>query len=153
MFPTALRRLLSRRNEAPTLRVRRQVCPPTLLQGLQRWPGHWREWLTGLPDSRTPAESQTSARSARGQTTLFANVRREFIDALDDVPGRLTDDTIVQIDRARSMRDLWHLRLDVFNLVSCHHNQAEADRRLARLNRHFQTRSPRSGFGALTRYL
>ena len=151
MFPTPLLRLLSRR--AAALPVHNQVCPPTLLRGLQLWPGHWREWLTGLPDSSLLPEEQTSAGSPRGQTALFANVRREFIDALDDVPGRQTDDVIVQIDRALSMRDLWHLRLDVFNLVSCHHDQAEADRRLSRLNRHFPTRSPRSGFGALTQYL
>jgi len=30
-----------------------------------------------------------------------------------------------------------------------HHSQHEAERRLARLNRHFPTRSPRSGFAPL----
>ena len=61
----------------------------------------------------------------------------------------MADDAIAQIYAAASMHDLWHLRLDVFNLVSCHHDQTEADHRLSQLNRHFPTRSPRSGFGAL----
>ena len=79
----------------------------------------------------------------------LAKVRCEFIDTLDDIPGRVADDAIAQIYAAASMHDLWHLRLDVFNLVSRHHDQAEADHRLSQLNRHFPTRSPRSGFGAL----
>lgn len=148
MFATAFRHLRGSL-PTPTHPVHSQVCPPALLQGLRLWPNRWREWLTGIPISVLP-EAPTSVGPHSRQTTLLANVRREFIDALADVPGDPADAVIVQIDQARSMRDLWHLRLDVFNLVSCHHDQAEADRRLSQLNRHFPTRSPRSGFGALT---
>jgi len=55
----------------------------------------------------------------------------------------------VRIRVAHSMRELWHLRPEVFRLVALHFSQAEAQCRLDRLNRHFPTRSPRSGFAPL----
>ncbi len=54
-----------------------------------------------------------------------------------------------RIEYAKSMRELWHLRAEVFALVSLELSQIEADRRLAMLNRHFPTRAPRSGFVGL----
>ena len=42
----------------------------------------------------------------------------------------------------RSLHELWHLRGEVFDLVSLRHDQAEAERRLADLDRHFAKRSP-----------
>ena len=47
---------------------------------------------------------------------------------------------------ARSLRDLWHLRPEVFRLVALRHSQAEAHQRLDRLNRHF--RRARRGRGS-----
>ena len=142
MFSLALRRLL-RPTPRPVLVSHPQVCPPKL------WRGGWREWLTGIPDSEFAEPTLAASLPARRGSSLDA-VRFEFMAALDDVPGRHAGNVIVQIDRALSMHELWHLRLDIFNLVSCHHDQAEADQRLAQLNRHFPTRAPRSGFGALT---
>ena len=46
-------------------------------------------------------------------------------------------------------RELWHLRADVYRLVAVHHNQAEAEARLNRLNRHFPTRAPRSALAPI----
>lgn len=145
MFSLALKRFLNATPE-PTVWVHSRVCPPKPRHPLRA--GQWREWLTGIPDTRFPSESRVAGAPARVDTRL-ANVRSEFIDMLDDIPGHAADDAIAQIYAAASMHDLWHLRLDVFNLVSCHHDQAEADHRLSQLNRHFPTRSPRSGFGAL----
>jgi len=145
MFTLALKRFLTTTPE-PTVWVHSRVCPPKPRHPSRA--GQWREWLTGIPDTRLPADSPAAAAPARGDTRL-TNVRNEFIDALDDIPGHAADDAIAQIYAAASMHDLWHLRLDVFNLVSRQHNQAEADHRLSQLNRHFPTRSPRSGFGAL----
>ena len=144
MFATALLRLLK---PAPEISVwmHSRVCPPKPRHRLRAGP--WREWLTGIPDTRIETEPQARA-SSRGNV-LLTSVRCEFIDALHDIPGAAADAVIAQIDAAGSMHDLWHLRLDVFNLVSCQHDQAEADQRLSQLNRHFPTRSPRSGFGAL----
>ena len=143
MFAMALKRFLNASPE-PTVWVHSQVCPPKPRHSLVA--RQWREWLTGIPDTRFPADSPAAASPLRGDARL-RSVRREFIDALDDIPGHAADDAIAQIYVARSMHDLWHLRLDVFNLVSCEHDQAEAEHRLSQLNRHFPTRSPRSGFG------
>ncbi len=145
MFSLALKRFLHAAPE-PTVWVHSRVCPPKRRHPLRT--GQWREWLTGIPDTRLPADAPTARSPARADARL-TNVRAEFIQALDDIPGHAADDAIAQIYAAGSMHDLWHLRLDVFNLVSCHHDQAEADHRLSQLNRHFPTRSPRSGFGAL----
>lgn len=145
MFATAWLRLLKPAPEI-TVWMHSRVCPPKPLHPLRA--GQWREWLTGVPETRIAPESRAQS-SSRGSVQL-TNVRGEFIDALRDIPGHTADDVIAQIYAAASMHELWHLRLDVFNLVSCQHDQAEADDRLARLNRHFPTRSPRSGFGALS---
>ena len=39
---------------------------------------------------------------------------------------------------------MWHLRSSLYGEVSMTLSQGEAERRLARLNRHFPTRAPRS---------
>jgi hypothetical protein len=54
------------------------------------------------------------------------------------------------VDSARSLRELWHLRSEVYRLVALQTSQSEAERRLADLNHHFPTRAPRSGFAPLT---
>jgi hypothetical protein len=41
------------------------------------------------------------------------------------------------------MRDLWHLRSDVYAAVSLRHSQTEAERRVSSLNRHFGGRQNR----------
>ena len=51
-----------------------------------------------------------------------------------------------RITLAASLRDLWHLRPEIFRMLALQFSQAEAQCRLDRLNRHFPTRSPRSGF-------
>lgn len=73
-------------------------------------------------------------------------VRDDFIVALADVPNDEARTLADRVGLARSLRELWHLRSDVYRLVSLQHNQCEADQRLAGLNRHFPTRAPRSGF-------
>ncbi|MGZ5206172.1 MAG: hypothetical protein ACXWCI_14765 [Caldimonas sp.] len=51
----------------------------------------------------------------------------------------------------RSLHELWHFREEVFSLVACRHDQAEAARRLAELDRHFGRRSRPSGAAPLDR--
>ena len=76
-------------------------------------------------------------------------VREEFEAALFDVAPEAVRDLLNRIKLARSLRELWHLRADVYRHVAVCHSQAEAEARLARLNRHFPTRAPRSGFAPL----
>ena len=131
-----------------------ESCPPAPFghsQGLlDRLFDRLLDWMgegfmrSGRHARREPASNDS--RPPSGVTPL-AIVRLEFASALDDIPTRAADELDIRIGRARSLRELWHLRADVFNVVSCHSNQNEARERLSRLNRHFPVRAPRSGFG------
>lgn len=72
-------------------------------------------------------------------------VKRDFIACLADVPQPAADSVRSAIHDARSLRELWHLRAEVYNQVGRAHSEFEADRRLERLNTHFPTRAPRPG--------
>ena len=79
----------------------------------------------------------------------LAAVRSEFLQSLADVRTQQVGFLRGRITLAASLRDLWHLRPEIFSLLALHFSQTEAQRRLDRLNRHFPTRSPRSGFTPL----
>jgi len=76
-------------------------------------------------------------------------VREDFMLAIADVPGAAAHGLRHRIVHAHSLRDLWHLRVEVFSLISVEHAQSEAEQRLLRLNRHFPVRATRSQFGSL----
>jgi hypothetical protein len=80
----------------------------------------------------------------RGHGKL-ARVQEDFVRELADVGTAEAGAVRGAILSARTLRELWHLRSKVFGIVAIHHSQYEAQERLARLNRHFPTRSPRSG--------
>lgn len=141
--------LLHRLSSAATARPaapRQQVCPPQPLRGGRRFARELREWLASGWSSRPHLPGRGAAAEA---TSPLAVARRDFIDAIDDIHGPQADRLTDRICTAVSLRDLWHLRIDVFALVAREFDQHEADTRLAQLSRHFPTRSPRSGFGAL----
>ena len=79
----------------------------------------------------------------------LGDVREEFSEALDDIHTERAHSLQQRLLHCRSMRELWHLRSELFAVVACRHSQHEAERRMAALNRHFPTRSPRSGFAPL----
>lgn len=112
---------------------------------MQDWLSRVKGWLaTGWPGTQPRADSGPDAALA------LAAARQDFLQAVADIDLPAAAALLDQIEFARSMRELWHLRAKVFALVSMQCNQREADRRLAALNRHFRTRAPRSGFGGLT---
>jgi len=76
-------------------------------------------------------------------------VRADFVKCLVDLPSTDAKSLIDRIGLARSLRELWHLRAEVYRLVGICHSQFEAEQRVARLNRHFPTRAPRSAFTPL----
>jgi hypothetical protein len=76
-------------------------------------------------------------------------VRSEFAACLQDLPAPAVADLAGRIDHARSLRDLWHLRAEIYRAVGVHRSQAEAEVRLTQLNRHFPTRAPRTGLAPL----
>jgi hypothetical protein len=72
--------------------------------------------------------------------------RQEFEAALADIPSAAAERAVHDNRRARSLYELWYVRSQVFDAVSMARSQEEAARRLDVLNRHFPTRSARSGF-------
>jgi hypothetical protein len=135
----SLRRLRRPTPAAPTSSLRQEVCPPSLCHAPD---SIWQRavfWLLApAPQEAAPPPSRLPA------------VRDDFHACVADiviVPD--AGDLVRRIELARSLRELWHLRTEVYRLVAVQHSQAEAEERLARLNRHFPTRAPRSGFAPL----
>jgi len=73
------------------------------------------------------------------------SVKQDFLACLDDVGLPQADGLRTAIEGTRSLRELWHLRAELYGLVGRAHTEAVADQRLERLNRHFPTRAPRAG--------
>lgn len=137
----ALLHRLARRSPAAAdaaTTVHGAVCPPGVFQDSGR--SGWRRWLARAPLDMAPAD-------------LLAQVKGEFCALLDDVLTRDSYHLMVKIGSSASLRELWHLRADLYGAIARHHSQGEAERRLATLNRHFPPRpaSPRSNFAPLAR--
>ena len=137
-------------------RGRTEICPPSLVQGSALVAGGWRaglrEWLsTGWNASASGLQGQPWARAGRDRCAdqRLRAVRNEFLAALQDIGTQEVASLRHRIGIAHSLRELWHLRPQVFKLVALCFSQAEAQCRLDHLNRHFPTRSPRSGFAPL----
>ncbi len=114
---------------------RAEVCPPSLRQPPRSaWNRLWF-WLLA------PGPLQASPSLDR-----LPPVRQDFLDSLDDIRSESASTLCTRIGQARSLRELWHLRAELYSVVAIDHSQHEAERRLALLNRHFPTRAPRSGF-------
>jgi hypothetical protein len=118
--------------------LRIEVCPPSLRQApASSWRRLWF-WLSApAPQDAAPPLSRLPA------------VREDFVRCLGDVALPQCGELHRRIGLARSLRELWHLRAELYRVVAIAHSQSEAERRLAALNRHFPTRAPRTGFAAL----
>jgi hypothetical protein len=75
-------------------------------------------------------------------------VRVEFMRSIADIDGDDADVLRNRIALSRSLRELWHLRSDLFRVVGVALSQSQAETRLAALNRHFPSSTPRSQFGS-----
>jgi len=97
-------------------------------------------WLaaSGWRVSRTELAS-TFGR--RGRSDALAAARLDFAEALYDVRTPGAAEALDRIAVARSLHDLWHLREEVFSRIARHRDQAEAERRLGALDRHFPRRT------------
>jgi hypothetical protein len=89
----------------------------------------------------TPAPQQAAPPPNR-----LGAAKREFGASLADVDSLGAEQLRWRIVHAHSLRELWHLRSDVYSTVAVAHSQFEADSRLQLLNAHFPTRAPRSQF-------
>ena len=76
-------------------------------------------------------------------------VRTDFMASVADISSEEADCVRLRIHEARSLRDLWHVRAEIYRVVAVTHSQTQAEQRLLLLNRHFPTRSPRSQFLSL----
>lgn len=141
-------------DDAPTPRPIRQsrrdaVCPPEVPR--VSWLAAARAWLTqGCWPAIETRPWQPPHADDRHTGLAMPQIKQEFADSVCDLATPQGADLLDRIHFARSMHELWHLRADIFSQVAVHHSQEEAEERLSWLNRHFPTRSPRSGFGALT---
>ncbi len=133
MSTALLHRLLHRKPAAPTT-MRMNVCPPDIFPARDSlWAAALR-WLVGndtevVPALRTPLE----------------RARSEFVVSMTDLVDLDTNDLLRRAQHARSLRELWHLRSELYTLIARRINQSEADTRLARVNQHFPTRAQRTG--------
>ena len=146
--------------------MRTEICPPALRRSNQPsgWQESWqaglRDWLqsawptstlgTSSLDRRTAPSAWPKELSMTVQSgTPLSMVRREFMDSLRDVRTQQAGDLLSRIRIARSMRELWHLRTEIYNLVARHRDELEATYRLNRLNRFFPQRVGRPSVGTL----
>ena len=122
-----IRRLLRRRSSAPsTLPTSRvEVRPPALWgQAESVWMSFWH-WI------------RDDGRAEPLRLRKLDEARQDFVDAMDGLDSAAANDLCQRASHARSLRELWHLRPELYSVISRQLNQAEADRRLAHVNRHF----------------
>lgn len=145
MFAATIRRLMNPALGATTVTYAgraRSASVPVRTRAFARFRRDLRDWLAPvLPPS-------TTGLPAFERATALDRAREDFIVAIDDLAGGRIARLEHAIDHAVSLRDLWYLRTEVYSVVAGEFGQHEADQRLALLNRHFPTRSPKSGFGA-----
>ena len=113
---------------------RPEAAPPDLFARQPATLGTWVKqawaWLWDMDESpRRPAP-----------TTGLPLARNEFHTAIWDLQSLRANHLREQIAHAKSLRELWHLRADVFKLIAMHRGQAEAQARLERLDEHFPVR-------------
>jgi hypothetical protein len=137
MLTALLHRIVRRPADPASTLQAAAVCPPGAF--LDDRSG-WRRWL-----ARAPLDSSTCP------LERLAQVKGEFCALLDDVTTRDSYFLMVKVGSAGSLRELWHLRSDLYGAIARHHSQGEAERRLGSLNRHFPPRpaAPRSNFAPL----
>jgi hypothetical protein len=133
MSTALFQRLLHRKPAAPTT-LRMNVCPPDVVpQRDSLWTAALR-WLVGGNEDVAPA-----------LRTPLERARSEFVAALAGLEEVDHNGLLKRAQHARSLRELWHLRSELYTLIARRESQVEADARLARVNQHFPTRAQRAG--------
>ncbi|HIV72570.1 MAG TPA: hypothetical protein H9903_16670 [Candidatus Aquabacterium excrementipullorum] len=119
---------------APSSSFRKEVRPPALFARSQP---QWRRWVaTAWHWLWDDQDLEDHPRVLQG----LNQVKTEFMSVVWDLQSYTATRARESISQARSLRELWHLRADVFRVIAVHRGQAEAYRRLESLNRHFPVR-------------
>lgn len=118
--------------------LRMEVRPPSLRTAPD---GGWQRLIFWL---MAPAPQDAAPSLGR-----LPGVREDFLDVVADVHSEDAEMLRDRIANASSLRELWHLRAEVYRVVAVAHSQAQAEDRVALLNHHFPTRAPRSQFAPL----
>ena len=145
--PAGLFGWVSRRQAAPSssrMHSRVEVCPPELWPSSLSWRGRFKRLTARLLRRLAPWLPETARPVDR-----LALVKAEFDTSLSDLIDPRTLALRAQIERAHSLRELWHLRSSVYGTVALATTQREAEHRLARLNHHFPVRAPHNGLPLL----
>jgi hypothetical protein len=121
--------------------------PPLAFAHRRAWPSRLGSWL-GASGWRASGNELASPFGRRGRTEALVAARLDFAEVLFDVRTAGATEALDRIARARSLHELWHLREEVFSRVACCHDQTEAERRLAELDRHFPRRTRAAAFMA-----
>lgn len=121
--------------------LRPEVIPPSLrcapLHAVSAWQRLMFWLLAPAPHETAPPPDRLPA------------VRTEFLATLADIADDDAERARRRIHEAGSLRELWHLRAEVYRIVGIAYSQHQAEERVALLNRHFPTRAPRSQFAPL----
>lgn len=112
-----------------------EVAPPSLFSRSRpvwkAWLSTFWCWLWDMEESpRSPAP-----------VTGLRKVKSEFNSAMWDLQSVRANQVRGLVEQARSLRELWHLRADVFRVISVHRGQIEAQLRLDALDSNFPVRS------------
>lgn len=119
---------------APSSGFRKEVRPPALFARSQP---QWRRWIaTAWHWLWDDDDLENHPRVLQG----LNQVKTEFMAVVWDLQSYTATRARESISQARSLRELWHLRADVFRVIAVHRGQAEAYRRMESLNRHFPVR-------------
>ena len=136
MSAALFHRLLHRKSAAPTTQ-RMNVCPPDVCPGRDSLWSKALRWLVGGDEEAVPA-----------LRTPLERARSEFVAAMAGLTELDPNDLLKRAQHARSLRELWHLRSELYTLIARRVSQPEADARLARVNQHFPTRAQRTSTAA-----
>jgi hypothetical protein len=120
-----IRRLLRGQPPAGPISRPPDILPPAPWGQADSVWRQFRQWLSTDTD-KTP----------RSQRQLVA-ARQDCAQALVDLDDDQARDLTHRCSHARSLRELWHLRAEVYSLVARRLSQTEADRRLQAINRHY----------------
>lgn len=112
-----------------------EVAPPSLFSrnrpAWKAWVSDFWCWLWDMDETpRSPAPA-----------TGLRKIKSEFNSAMWDLQSLRANHVRNMVEQARSLRELWHLRADVFRIISVHRGQIEAQLRLDALDSHFPVRS------------